>query len=81
MRSFQTVSKTHSFDSLNRKQKAHLLLGFIWIKNFKEVSTIKPSLEDIQLCIDLAHEWGQKKEFLSRYQSYLNWTVLEYNKV
>ncbi len=80
MRSFQTVSTTHSFDSLNNKQKAHVLFGFVWIKQFEQVKQIKPSLEHIKLCIDLSDERGVKKDFLQRYQEYLNWTVKQYNK-
>ena len=80
MRSFQTVSTTHSFDSLTANQQAHVLLGFIWIKEFKQVEQLKPSLRHIKLCIDLANEKKVKTKFLQRYQEYLNWTVEQYNK-
>ena len=80
MRSFQTVSTTLSFDSLTTNQQAHVLFGFIWIKQFKQVEQIKPSLSHIQLCITLSEYKGVKKKFLQRYQEYLNWTVEQYNK-
>ena len=79
-RTISTVTRSIDFDQLSVVKQSHILLGFIMAELFDQVYEIKPNLLDIGACITLSEQFGFKKQFLAKYQSYLQFTCKKFNQ-
>lgn len=78
-RTISTVTRSIDFDQLSVVKQSHILVGFIMCELFEQVYQIQPNLVDIGACITLSEHLGFKKKFLSKYQSYLQFTCKKFN--